>query len=118
MGPGLALALRRCLDQLGQHAEAEKDLRESMDLRANYVGADNWLVGSSEGFLGEHFILVKNFPKAEAALLHANALLIRALGPDNPRTQISTRRLVTLYTAWGKPAKAAEYQARLPKPTP
>jgi hypothetical protein len=34
------------------------------------------------------------------------------LGPDNSWSKQASNRLVSLYKAWGKPAKAAEYTAR------
>ena len=80
------------------------------------MGPESWPVASSEGVLGEHYMLLKNYVKAEQTLLHAQDLFVRTVGATNTRTQVNTRRLVALYTAWGKPVKAAEYAAKLPAP--
>jgi hypothetical protein len=64
--------------------------------------------------LGEHFATARDFMHAEPLLLDAVAVVNKAVGPNNPRTLMNIRRLVALYTAWGKNAKAGEWQAKLP----
>ena len=110
--------LGRSLDQLGDTEGGEKALLESLDLRRKYMGDHTWQVASGTGVLGEHYMLRKNYAKAEQALLGAQDLFVQTLGESSPRTQVNTRRLVALYSAWGKPAKAAEYSAKLPLPKP
>ena len=113
---GALQTLGRSLDRLGDTTGGEAALLESLALRRKYLGADSWLAASSEGMLGEHYMYIKHYPTAEEMLLHAQGLYVRALGEANPRTQANTRRLVALYEAWGWPAKAAEYKAKLPAP--
>jgi serine/threonine protein kinase/tetratricopeptide (TPR) repeat protein len=105
--------LGRCLDQLGDTQGGEKALLESLELRRKYMGPETWQVASSEGVLGEHYTFVKDYPRAEQTLLQAQQQFVRTLGETSPRTQVNTRRLVALYAAWGKPAIAAEYSAKL-----
>ncbi|HEX3926422.1 MAG TPA: tetratricopeptide repeat protein [Gemmatimonadales bacterium] len=115
--PAIAAALQtlgRSLDQLGDPAGGEKALLESLALRRQYVGPESWVAASSEGVLGEHYTRLREYPRAEQTLLHAQTTFIKALGQDNPRTQVNTRRLVALYAAWGRPEQAAKYQATLP----
>jgi eukaryotic-like serine/threonine-protein kinase len=115
--PSIAAALQtlgRSLDKLGDTKAGEQALLESLELRRKYLGPESWPVASSEGVLGEHYMLLKDYANAEQTLLQAQALFVRTMGEASTRTQVNTRRLVTLYTAWGKPAKAAEYAARLP----
>ncbi|MEO5798922.1 MAG: serine/threonine-protein kinase [Gemmatimonadales bacterium] len=118
--PAIAGALQtlgRSLDRLGDPAGGEQALLESLALRRKYLGPDSWLAASSEGMLGEHYLFLKQYPKAEETLLHAQGLFVKALGESNPRTLANTRRLVALYDAWPRPAKAAEYRARIPLTT-
>jgi serine/threonine-protein kinase len=115
--PSIPYALQtlgRSLDRQGDSAGARVALEESLALRRHYVGPESWLAGSSEGVLGEHYTLVKQYAKAEEVLLHANDILSHALGANHPRVATNIRRLVTLYEAWDKPARAAEYRAMLP----
>jgi serine/threonine-protein kinase len=115
--PSVAAALQtlgRSLDKLGDAAGAERALNESLALRKKYLQRDSWLIANSEGTLGEHFASLKQYSQAEQLMLHAQQSFIQSLGIKNSRTVINTRRLVALYTAWGKPIKAAEYSAMLP----
>jgi eukaryotic-like serine/threonine-protein kinase len=117
----IAMALQtlgRCLDELGRHDEAQRDLEESLALRQRYLGDDSWPVGSSKGVLGEHFTMVRDFPRAERQLLEAGAILDDALGPDHARSVQNRRRLLALYEAWPRPERAAEVRALLPATSP
>lgn len=119
--PAIASALQtmgRCLDGLGRHDEAGRALTESLELRQRYLGNDSWLVGSSQGVLGEHFTQVRDFPRAEGLLLEADAVLGAALGPGHARTLQNLRRLVALYETWPRPDLAAPLRARLPATEP
>jgi tetratricopeptide (TPR) repeat protein len=117
--PSIAASLQtvgRCLDKLGSHSAAESALEESLALRRKYVGDDSWLVGSSESVLGEHFTLVRNFPRAERILLSAQSRLARTIGADNPRTLTNAAKLASLYEAWGRPKDAAAWRAKAGAP--
>lgn len=115
--PSVAAALQtlgRSLDQLGDPAGAEGALNESLALRKKYLQADSWLIASSVGTLGEHYVLLKQYPRAEQLELQAQQAFVQTLGLNNSRTTLNTRRLIALYTAWGKPEKVAQYTALLP----
>ncbi len=104
--------LGSCLDKLGKHNEAGKALQESLDLSRKYLGEESWLAANSQGVLGEHFALVKQYDRAESLLLGAEQMLVAILGPANPRTQMNARRLVALYDSLGEKAMADSYRAR------
>ncbi|MEP6763028.1 MAG: serine/threonine-protein kinase [Gemmatimonadaceae bacterium] len=115
--PSVAAALQtlgRSLDKLGDAPGAEVALTESLALRQKYLTPGSWLIANSEGTLGEHFMLLKQYERAEQLMLHAQRLFVASLGEKNSRTVINTRRLVALYGAWGKPVKVAEYSAMIP----
>ena len=119
--PAIAASLQtlgRALDKDGNFAGGERSLRESLDLRKRYLPAESWLIASSEGVLADHFILVRDFSKAQALALSADRIMVAALGNDHPTTQTNLRRLVTLYEQWGRPERAAEFTARLKSPAP
>jgi serine/threonine-protein kinase len=114
--PSVAAALQtlgKSMDKLGDPAGAERALTESLALRKKYLDADSWLIASAEGTLGEHYAALRQYAMAEAMMLHAQQLYVKSLGDANGRTAVNTRRLVALYTAWGKPEKAAEFAAKL-----
>ena len=68
-------------------------------------------------FLREHgrcLTALQQYDEAEAALLEAY-LILSAIDPRKSLTINAGRALVELYEAWGKPAKAAQWRAKLPE---
>ncbi|MCR9245163.1 MAG: serine/threonine-protein kinase [bacterium] len=53
------------------------------------------------------------FAEAETALLEAGKLMAAALGEKHGRTRSNWQEMVTLYEAWGQPAKAKAWRDRL-----
>jgi len=117
--PSIAASLQtlgRCEDKLGDTASGRRSLEESIALRRKVLPPDSWLIASSEGFLADHFIFVKQYGKAETLSLDAYGIMTKALGPQHPKTQVAVSRLVGLYEASGRPDKAAEFKAKLTAP--
>jgi tetratricopeptide (TPR) repeat protein/tRNA A-37 threonylcarbamoyl transferase component Bud32 len=117
--PSIAASLQtlgRCEDQLGDTASGRRSLEESLALRRKFLPPDSWLIGSSEGVLADHDVIVKQYGKAETLSLDAYAIMTKSLGADHPKTQTAVQRLVGLYTAWGRPQKAAEFRSKLTAP--
>ena len=61
---------------------------------------------------------VGRYEEAEPHLVGALETLTSRFGSEDDRTRSALRRLIMLYEAWGKPEKAAEYRAMLPKKDP
>jgi serine/threonine-protein kinase len=113
--PAVGIALQvvgKSLDHLGQTEEGGRALEESLALRRKNVAPDTWIIASSEGALAEHYTQVHDFARAERLLLDADRIFQAKLGPTHPKTLTNNARLVALYLAWKKPAKASEYRAR------
>jgi non-specific serine/threonine protein kinase/serine/threonine-protein kinase len=99
---------------LGQPDEAERLLRESLALRQQALPSGHWLTASSESILGQCLVTMRRFEEAEALLLRGEAGLASSRGRDDARAVKARERLVTLYLAWNKPDKAAEWRKTLP----
>jgi tRNA A-37 threonylcarbamoyl transferase component Bud32/tetratricopeptide (TPR) repeat protein len=104
--------LGRCLDKQSDTAGARRALEESLRLRRKY-NAGSWIVASADGVLADHDVSVKQYAKAETLLDDANTILTSAVPPTHPKMQINYQRYAALYDAWGQPAKAAAYRAKL-----
>ena len=100
---GQALASQRRAD------EAEKAARESLELRRKAYGADHPDVAASESLLGECLARQRKFGEAEPLLLDGYKILA-SKQRASLSTQDARQHLVDLYTAWGKPEKAAPYR--------
>ena len=60
--------------------------------------------------LGEQDIEAKRFGSAETRLAQSHAILLSKLGADDMMTKAARARLAKLYSAWGKPDRAKEWQ--------
>jgi hypothetical protein len=94
-------------------AAGERWLRESLAVRERNMPADHWLIVSSRSILGGHLTLSGRFLEAEALMVPAERRLVELRGEAAPVVGDARARLVSLYTAWGKPAEAARWQARI-----
>ena len=117
--PSIAASLQtlgRCEDKLGDTASGRRSLEESLALRRKFLPPDSWLIASSEGVLADHDVFVKQYAKADALSLDAYAIMAKALGANHPKTQVAVQRLIGIYTAWGRPDKAAAFRSKLTAP--
>jgi serine/threonine-protein kinase len=105
--------LGRSLDGLDSLREGEYYLRESLRLRKQILPEGHWLIPSSESMLGAHMVAAGRFQEAEKLLLAAEKKLVEARGESAPVVGDARKRIVALYSAWGKPQEAAKWQAKL-----
>jgi serine/threonine protein kinase/tetratricopeptide (TPR) repeat protein len=105
--------LGRSLDGVDSLVAGEYWLRESLRLRKENLPEGNWLILSSESILGAHMVAAGRFEEGEALLLPAERKLVEARGEDAPVVNDVRKRIVALYKAWGKPADAAKWEAKL-----
>jgi serine/threonine-protein kinase len=73
-------------------------------------------VGQLQSDMGACLTALARYPEAESALVAGHAVLAR--GRKESATAAALERLVALYSAWGKPERAAEYRAMMGHPSP
>ncbi len=119
LGTAIALdALGSNLLRQERHAEAEPILRECFAI-AEKAAPDDWAAFNTRSTLGASLLGQKKYAEAEPLLisgyegLKAREAKVPASGKIRIREAV--QRLVTLYESWGKPEKANEWRARLPK---
>jgi non-specific serine/threonine protein kinase/serine/threonine-protein kinase len=108
--------LARVYEKLGRKAEAERAYQDTISARRRVLGEDHRSTSNTELALASFYREQERFQEAEVLTLGACAALLKALGETHPKSQDCTTSLVRLYEAWGKPKKAAEWRAKLPKP--
>lgn len=86
-------------------------------MERNLLGARHPLLGATLSSYGACLTEVKRYREAEEKLLEAYGMLNALLGEQHERTKQTAERLVRLYEAWGKPDRAAEYEAVKAKPS-
>jgi tetratricopeptide (TPR) repeat protein len=99
------------LIDLGSADEALPLLRESLALRRRNLPPGHWLIATSESALGACLTALGRHREAEPILLGSYESLRGAKGEGHERTVEARQRLVALYEAWGKPARAAAYRS-------
>jgi len=100
----------------GRTAQAEADYAKLVKMAEVIFPAGYWYTARLRGEHGECLASMRRFSEAEPQLLASYEQLLTASGPEHPLTIEAMRRLVRLYKAWGRPAKASEWNALLPPP--
>ena len=110
------LNLARAIQAQGAFEKAEPLYLEALAMERKLLGAQHPTLGATLMNYGGCLTEMKRYREAEEKLLEAHGMLKAVLGEQHKQTKSSTERLVRLYKAWGKPAKAAEYGALGSKP--
>jgi tetratricopeptide (TPR) repeat protein len=107
-------------------AEAEKILRECLDVRLQGTNTGHWRVSDVRSRLGGAMLSVavtdrsltdearkERYPAIETLLLQGHEGIMLRNSPGSKRKRGTFERLIRLYEAWGKPAAAAEWRKKL-----
>jgi hypothetical protein len=103
-------------------SEAWTVLRESLEIRERLL-PDHWTTFNTRSLLGGNLMGQKKYAEAEPLILSGcEGMKAReaAISPPYNKQLLlpeAAERVVKLYEAWGKPAKAAEWRAKLAKPS-
>jgi len=100
--------------KLGRYAEAEPLLREALAASRATMPDGDWRIGGALSAYGTCLRGLARFEDAEPLLLEGYQRQHAALGPEHHQTGRAVQALVDLYTDWGRPEDAADWQARLP----
>jgi tetratricopeptide (TPR) repeat protein len=96
--------------ELGKMPDAEKRLREAVQIRATNMPATHFMRAMTEGALGELLSRQNNFAEAEPLLVGSYKSLQHSQDSQSPRLRQARERLVRLYQAWGKPEQAERFR--------
>ncbi len=107
------VVLGRILTSKGEPAAGELHLREALAIRKKALARGHVLISLAEGALGECLMTQRRYAEAEPLLVHSYDEIHISQGDRDPRTTAALKRLVTLYDAWQKPERAAQYRALL-----
>jgi eukaryotic-like serine/threonine-protein kinase len=100
--------------------EAEPPAREALDVFRD-AKKDRWRSADAESVLGSSLAAQGRFAEAEPLLLDGYSVLKAERGNGAAYAPAALQRIVQLYTAWGKPERAAVYRrlvGPLPSPHP
>ena len=106
--------------QQGKWTEAEPVLRGCLAIREK-VQPNEWTTFNTRSLLGGSLLGQKKYAEAEPLIVAGyegmKAREAKIPPPGKPGFTEAAQRVVRLYQAWGKKEKAAEWRAKLAKPT-
>ncbi|MFQ5568492.1 MAG: tetratricopeptide repeat protein [Rhodothermales bacterium] len=111
LGSALSRVLGKFLMESSAYAAAEPLLREGLAIYTHALGENHEWTAAARSLLGTCLMELGQYDEAERLLTKSYPLLRDALGDDHDWTREAREALVRLYTAWGKPEKAAAYRA-------
>jgi hypothetical protein len=91
-------------------AAAASLFREALTIQRKTLTSDDFRVATTQGLLGAAVAASGRFADAETLLVPAFRVISKRFGVAHPRSQAMLKRVVDLYHAWGKPARAKEYE--------
>lgn len=101
----------------GNDEAAERTYREAVERLGRKLGEEHADVGLALACMGDVLRKRGKYGESEATLQRALDVLVKTGGEEGGMTQWTLKAFVNLYTAWGQPARAAEYAARLAPPS-
>ena len=109
-----------CLLKQGKFAEAEPVLRRSLAIRETKL-PDDWSTFNAMSMLGGSLLGQKRYIEAEPVLVRGYDGMkdreSKIPSQNKIRPPEAAERIVALYDAWGKPAEAAAWRAKLARPS-
>lgn len=100
-----AIAINNLADmhsKRGEHGEAEKFCRRSLEILEKALGADHPTTALSLGNVGAACVEQRKFPEAEVMLQRALAVREKRYGPDHEYTVNALYNLASLYADMGR----------------
>ena len=96
----------------GDARQAAALLRESLSIHIKALPPGSWQIASTKIMLARCLAELKEFADSEKLMLEGYAEFERQFGPEDQRTLRTAKQTAGVYTAWGKPDKAAEWMAK------
>jgi len=97
----------------GKGKEAEPLARESLAIFQRASASSPWRTADAESVLGDCLAAQGRFAEAEPLLLGSYPILKANAGAGARYAPAALQRIVDLYTAWGRPDRAAAWRALL-----
>jgi eukaryotic-like serine/threonine-protein kinase len=105
--------LATLLKRKGDFNGAESLYRQAIDAERKVFPEDHWEIATIKSLLGGCLIAERRYREAEPLVLESYRIIESQFGDSHERTRAALRRIVDLYSAWGKPTQAARYKTLL-----
>jgi serine/threonine-protein kinase len=108
----VALALAKIRMVHGDTKSAKILFDQALKIRVQNFPPDHTAIANVKSALGECLVVQGSYAEAESLLLDAYRIWNLKQGKNHPDTIKTANRLVLLYEAWGKSAKATPYRSQ------
>jgi serine/threonine protein kinase/Tfp pilus assembly protein PilF len=105
--------LATLLKRKGDFNGAESLYRQAIDAERKVFPEDHWEVATIKSLLGGCLTAERRYREAEPLVLESYPIIESQFGDSHERTRVALRRIVDLYSAWGKPTEASRYKILL-----
>ena len=105
--------LASVLEKRGEFEESLSRFAQLFPRAENKIPKTHWLYGQFRKGYGTLLRRLERYGEAEVETLAGLEIMEKSLGKDHPRVVKVLEELVELYKAWGRPADAERYAARL-----
>lgn len=95
--------------EVGKLEEAEKLLKESLEIYINKFSEDHLSTATAKSDLGKLFLYQGKYQEAEPELVSAHGVMVSKLGEEHPKTVKAKENLAVVYWKTGAIDKASEY---------
>jgi hypothetical protein len=100
---------------MGNGAEAEPLLEQSLAARLKIYAENDWRVGSTRSLLGAALTYLHRYSEAESQLLEAKRILKDVPGAQGREARATAARLSALYQSWPRATRAVAVPAPAPR---
>ncbi|MFH1845270.1 MAG: tetratricopeptide repeat protein [bacterium] len=105
--------LASLLIERGETGEAEPILRRCLEIRKEALPEGHVLTAGASRLLGDILVEQGRYAEAETLLVPSCSILEASTTLTVKKKQEAFESVIALYEAWGKPAKSAEWRAKL-----
>jgi serine/threonine-protein kinase len=94
----------------GNAQEGEGILRDALRFRSSKFKSGYWQIAEAQSALGNCLAALKRYDEAEPLLVESYSSIKSLRAESDWLTRRALGRVASLYQAWGKPEKAAQYR--------
>ncbi len=105
------LALGRMLNESGEAARAEPQLRECVEIMRKAGLGESWRAAEAESELGACLLALRRVEEAEQALLKSYGVLRTERGEADSLARLAARRLAEAYASMGRAEEVVRFRA-------
>ncbi len=107
------MQLAKLLIATGRYEDAFDNSTQARQICATALSPEHWRTAVATSLIGASLAGLGRYEEAELPLVQSYTSIIDIKGQNDPNTVDALQRVISLYEAWGRAEKAAEYRRQL-----